>query len=68
VKNVLHDLAKVVIDCRKKKDGEKGGFILCHKGKNEIVRPNNIVMSNLRVDGYKAAVHIAARNTEFEQK
>lgn len=66
VKNVLNDLAKVVIDCRKNKNADKGGFILCHKGKNEIVRPNNIVLSNLKVDGYKAQVYTPMKPSDLE--
>ena len=36
VKSVLHDLAKVVVDCRKNKNADKGQFIAVHKAKNEI--------------------------------
>ena len=61
VKNVLHDLAKVVIDCRKNKSADKGGFILCHRGKNEVVRPNNNVLSNLRIVNFKASMHHATQ-------
>ena len=68
VKNVLHDLAKVVVDCRKNKSSDKGGFILCHKGKNEIVRPKNIVMNNLRVDGYQAPIHFTLSKADQEIK
>jgi hypothetical protein len=41
VKSVLHDLAKIVIDYKKNKSADKGGFVIAHKAKYEILRPQN---------------------------
>lgn len=56
VKSVLNDLAKVVIDCRKNKNANKGGFISVHKGKHEVVKPNNKHINLLKIDGMKAQI------------
>ena len=56
VKSVLNDLAKVVIDCRKNKSSNKGGFITVHKGKHEVVKPNNKNINLLKIDGCKAQI------------
>lgn len=53
VKSVLHDLAKVVIDGRKNKNADKGGFEIAYKAKNEVLRPKNNMTCDLKVDGYR---------------
>jgi hypothetical protein len=53
VKSVLNDLAKVVIDLRKDKTADIGGFQIVHKQKHEILRPKNGMEMKLKVDGEK---------------
>ena len=48
---VLHDLAKVVIDGRKNKNADKGGFEIAYRAKNEVLRPKNNMTCDLKVDG-----------------
>jgi hypothetical protein len=48
----LHDLAKIVIDLKKDKKADKGGFEIVHKAKFEIMRPKNMNMNEaLKIDG-----------------
>ena len=53
VKDVLSDLAKVVVDWEKKKSSDTGGFVLVHRAKNEITRPKVDYNLDLTVQGKK---------------
>ena len=56
VKLVLNDLPKVILDypkARRKKDCETGGFILLHKNKMQVERPQNANLINLELQGKK---------------
>lgn len=52
-KSVLHDLAKVVIDLRKNKNADKGGFEIVIRAKNEIQRPRNNMNIEMKVEGHR---------------
>lgn len=53
-KSVLHDLAKIVIDYKKDKKTDKGGFETVHKAKFEVMRPKNLNMnSEMKIEGRK---------------
>ena len=53
-KSVLHDLAKIVVDLKKDKKADKGGFEIVHKAKFEVSRPKNMNMNeSMRIDGRK---------------
>ena len=53
-KSVLHDLAKIIIDLKKDKKADKGGFEIVHKAKFETMRPKNMNMNeSMRIDGRK---------------
>jgi len=51
VKSVLSDLAKVVIDYPKDKKADTGGFIIAHKAKHEVSRPQRNIMCDLEIRG-----------------
>ena len=56
VKNVLTDLAKVVVDWEDKKTSNTGGFELVFRSKNEVTRPKQVNMGqkiDLTVEGKK---------------
>lgn len=56
VKLVLNDLPKVILDypkARRKKDCDTGGFILLHKNKMQVERPQNANLINLELMGKK---------------
>ena len=50
---MLTDLAKIVIDYRKNKNADKGGFVIAHKAKNEVTRPTNNMQTNLKLESTK---------------
>lgn len=52
-KSVLHDLAKIVIDMKKNKNCDKGGFEIVHRAKNEVQRPRNNMTIELKCEGQK---------------
>ena len=52
-KSVLHDLAKIVIDLKKNKNADKGGFEIVVRKLNEIQRPRNNMTIELKVEGRK---------------
>ena len=53
-KSVLHDLAKIVVDYKKDKKSDKGGFESVHKAKFEVMRPKNLNMnSEMKLEGKK---------------
>ena len=61
-KSVLHDLAKIVVDYKKDKKADKGGFESVHRAKFEVMRPKNLNMnSEMKVEGRKMYP-----NSEFE--
>lgn len=54
VKNVLTDLAKVVIDWEDKKSSKTGEFELVFRSKNEVLRPKQVNMGqklDLTIEG-----------------
>lgn len=56
VKLVLNDLPKVILDypkAKKKSQCDTGGFILCHKNKMQVDRPQNANLINLALEGKK---------------
>lgn len=62
-KTVLHDLAKIVVDLKKDKKSDKGGFETVHRAKFEVMRPKNLNMnSEMKIDGRKIWP-----NNDFEQ-
>jgi hypothetical protein len=60
VKNVLTDLAKVVIDYPKNKKCDTGGFSLVVRAKHEVQRPKGNMNCDLRVDGFSLAANMLA--------
>ena len=48
----MHDLAKIVIDLKKNKNADKGGFEIVHKAKFEVMRPKNMNMNiEIKIEG-----------------
>ena len=50
---MLHDLAKIVIDLRKDKNADKGGFEIVVRAKNEVQRPRHNMNIELKVEGHR---------------
>ena len=47
-------MAKIVVDLKKDKKADKGGFEIVHKAKFEVMRPKNLNMnSEMKIDGKK---------------
>lgn len=57
VKNVLKDLAKVVIDNRERR-APIGNFELIYKAKNEVNRPKGTMSLDLTIEGKKHGIKI----------
>jgi hypothetical protein len=53
---VLNDVPKVILDypkAKKKSKCDTGGFVLCHKSKLQVDRPQNAMSVNLAIEGKK---------------
>jgi len=60
VEMVLSDLPKVIFDypkAKKKKECETGGFILLHKAKMPVERPQGKMLLNMACEGQKAKIY-----------
>jgi len=56
VKLVLNDLPKVILDyprAKKKSKCDTGGFVLCHKAKMQVEKPQNANLISLALEGKK---------------